>query len=47
LLGLPADHALAATIFLGVPVHQNTKLTRRPVESFTTIDRFDGPPLTS
>jgi nitroreductase len=45
LLGLPADHALAATIFLGVPMHQNTKLTRRPVESFTTIDRFDGPAL--
>jgi nitroreductase len=47
LLGLPADHALVATIFLGVPLHQNTKLTRRPVESFTTIDRFDGPALTS
>ena len=24
--------------------HQPTKLTRNPVESFTTIDRFDGPP---
>ena len=47
LLGLPADHALAATIFLGVPMHQNTKLTRKPVESFATIDRFDGPALTS
>ena len=45
LLGLPAHHALVATIFLGVPLHQNTKLTRRPVESFTTIDRFDGPAL--
>ena len=45
LLGLPADHALVATLFLGVPVHQNTKLKRNPVESFTTIDRFDGPPL--
>ena len=45
LLGLRADHALAATIFLGVPVHQNTKLTRKPVESFATIDRFDGPAL--
>jgi nitroreductase len=43
LLGLPSDHALAATIFLGHPVKQPTKLTRRPVESFTTIDRFDGP----
>ncbi|MDO8391916.1 MAG: nitroreductase family protein [Actinomycetota bacterium] len=42
-LGLPAGHALAAVIFLGVPVHQPTKLSRKPVESFTTIDRFDGP----
>ncbi len=42
LLGLPPDHALVATIFLGVPTHQNTKLSRRPVKSFTTIDRFDG-----
>jgi hypothetical protein len=41
-LGLPADHALAATIFLGVPTHQNTKLRRNEVDSFTTVDRFDG-----
>lgn len=41
-LGLPEDHALAATIFLGHPVHQPTRLTRRPVEDFTTRDRFDG-----
>jgi len=24
-------------------VKQLTKLSRQPVESFTTIDRFDGP----
>ena len=47
LLGLPADHALAATIFLGRPVKQLTKLSRHSVESFTTIDRFDGPPFGS
>jgi nitroreductase len=41
-LRLPADHALAATIFLGHPVRINTKLRRDPVASFTTIDRFDG-----
>ena len=41
-LGLPADHALVATIFLGVPTHQNTKLSRRAVNSFATVDRFDG-----
>ena len=45
-LGLPAHHALAATIFLGVPEHQPTKLRRQPVEAFTTIDRFDGAPFT-
>ena len=28
-LGLPADHALVATIFLGVPTHQNTKPRER------------------
>jgi nitroreductase len=44
-LGLPDDHALVATIFLGVPTHQNTKLKRRPVSSFATFDRFDGEPL--
>ncbi len=44
-LGLPADHALVATIFLGVPTHQNTKLRRNPVASFATVDRFDGHPL--
>lgn len=42
ILGLPADHALCATIFLGYPVKQPTRLSRRPVESFTTVDRFDG-----
>lgn len=41
-LELPDDHALAAVIFLGYPTHQNTKLRRNPVNSFATIDRFDG-----
>jgi nitroreductase len=45
-LGLPDTHALAGMLFLGVPVHQPTRLRRRPVEEFATIDRFDGPPLT-
>lgn len=44
-LGLPEHHALVATIFLGVPVHQNTRLRRNAVATFTTIDRFDGEPL--
>ncbi|MCU1504467.1 MAG: nitroreductase [Ilumatobacteraceae bacterium] len=46
ILGLPSGHALAATIFLGHVDKHPTKLTRRPVSAFTTIDRFDGPPLT-
>jgi nitroreductase len=45
-LGLPEHHALVATIFLGVPVHQPTKLRRHPVETFTTVNRFDGPTFT-
>ncbi len=44
-LGLPVDHALVATLFLGVPTHQNTKLRRNPVNSFATVDRFDGESL--
>ena len=32
-LGLPASHALAATIFLGHPVHQPTRLRRAPCSS--------------
>jgi len=42
LLGLPPHHALVAVIFLGHPVHQPTRLKRGGVESFTTVDRFDG-----
>jgi len=45
-LGLPEHHALVATIFLGVPVKPVTKLRREPVETFATLNRFDGPPLT-
>jgi nitroreductase len=45
-LGLPLDHALAATIFLGEPERQATKLRRGDVQDFTTVDRFDGPPFT-
>jgi nitroreductase len=44
-LGLPEGHALAATIFLGHVEHFPTKLRRRRVAEFATIDRFDGPPL--
>ncbi len=43
LLGIPEHHAVAAMLPLGVPVKQLTKLRRKPVEDFVTIDRFDGP----
>lgn len=43
LLDLPATYAIAATLFLGHPVHQPTKLSRLPVEAFTTVDTFAGP----
>ncbi|HIE67676.1 MAG: nitroreductase family protein [Acidimicrobiales bacterium] len=45
LLDLPETHAVAALIPLGVPVRQLTRLKRQPVEDFTTVDSFDGPPL--
>jgi nitroreductase len=43
LLGLPDTWAVASMVFLGHPVHRATKLTRRSVTAFTTVDRFDGP----
>ncbi|MHB1516720.1 MAG: nitroreductase family protein [Acidimicrobiales bacterium] len=45
LLAVPESVALAGLLALGHPVHQPTKLTRQPVETFTTVDRFDGLPL--
>lgn len=36
---------LAAVIALGHPVRQPRRLTRQPVESFTTVDRIDGAPF--
>jgi nitroreductase len=45
LLGIPDTHAVAALVPLGKPRKQVSKLRRRPVEEFTTRDRFDGAPL--
>ena len=45
LLRLPDGWALAALLVLGHPVKQLTKLRRDPVESFATVDRFDGAPF--
>ena len=44
-LGVPEEFAVAAVIALGRPVHQPTRLRRKPVEEFATFDTFDGPPL--
>ena len=41
----PAELAVAAVVALGRPVRQPRKLTREPVESFTTVDRVTGPPF--
>lgn len=45
LLGVPDEYAFAAMIPLGRPVKQLTKLTRKPVEEFATLERFDGETL--
>jgi nitroreductase len=43
LLDVPDDHAVAGVIALGHPVRQPRRLTRQPVEAFTTVDRATGP----
>ena len=45
LLGVPGHMAVAAVIALGHPVHRPTRLRRRGVAEFATLDRYDGPPL--
>ncbi|MEM7094788.1 MAG: nitroreductase family protein [Actinomycetota bacterium] len=45
ILGLPSHYAVAAMLPIGVPVKQLTKLSRKPVEDFVTVDRFDGSPF--
>jgi nitroreductase len=45
LLSVPDHFAVAATLALGHPVHQPTRLRRLPVADFATRDRFDGAAL--
>ena len=45
LFGLPDSFAIAAVVPLGKPVRQLTKLRRRPVSEFATLERFDGAPF--
>jgi nitroreductase len=46
LLGIPPHVAVAAVIPFGRPTIRRTKLTRKPVSEFTTLERWNGPPLT-
>ena len=46
LLGLEPDVAVAALLTIGKPKKQLTKLSRKKVEEFTTVDRADGPAFT-
>ena len=42
LFGIPDSHALAAMLPIGKPVRQLTRLKRKPVDAFATVDGFDG-----
>ena len=45
LFGIPAQHAVAALLPIGKPVKQLTRLKRKPVSAFATVDAYDGDPL--
>ena len=42
-LAIPPNYAVASVVVLGYPLQRPTKLTRKSVAQFTTIDAFDGP----
>jgi nitroreductase len=42
LLGIPPQHAVACVIPLGRPVKRVTRLKRRSVDEFVTLETFDG-----
>lgn len=44
-LNIPDHMAVAGMIVLGRPVRPLRKLTRKSVEQFATVDRFDGEPF--
>jgi nitroreductase len=47
LLGIPPDAAVAAVMPLGRPTTRLTKLKRKPVSEFATLERWGGAPLAS
>jgi hypothetical protein len=46
-LDIPNDQIVATVVALGHPQQQVTKLRRNAVADFTSVDTFDGGPLTS
>jgi nitroreductase len=46
LLGIPQHVAVCAIMPLGKPLRQPTKLSRKAVPAFATLERWDGEPLT-
>ena len=46
LLEIPDQFAVAAVLAIGHPARRPTRLRRAAVGEFTTVDRFDGAPLT-
>jgi nitroreductase len=47
LLSMPENQIVASIVALGYPEVQPTRLRRKTVEHFTTIDTFDGASLSS
>ncbi len=45
LLGIPEQLAVAALLPIGRPVKQLTRLSRKPVDEFAMLERWEGPPL--
>jgi nitroreductase len=45
IFALPDYYAVSALLPIGKPVKQLTKLERKRVEEFTTVDAYTGPPL--
>jgi nitroreductase len=42
-LAIPPTYAVASVVALGHPSSRHTRLKRNPVETFTSVDSFDGP----
>ena len=45
LVGVPAHFAFSALLPIGRPLRRLTKLTRKPVDDFVRLERWDGPAL--